>query len=88
MYWLQATTSLIGDYNYNSFVDMRDNYYLTTMSKYREILNRTDKEGASANLKTVNQELADYAYKMQSELLGEMVKKGSNHMILRYDFND
>ncbi|WP_374284999.1 C69 family dipeptidase [Lactococcus sp.] len=96
MYWLSATTAVLGDTNYNLFVDLRDTYALNTMGKFRNIQNMTDKglsaltspETITAYLTEANEKLAAAAVEAQNELLGRMVVLGSANMNLRYDFND
>ncbi|MFC4652209.1 C69 family dipeptidase [Lactococcus nasutitermitis] len=88
MYWLSATTAVLGDSNYNLFVDLRDSYALTTMAKFREIQNATDALGEKADLAAANEQLAKVALEAQNELLGRMVFLGSANMKLRFDFND
>src|SRR5699024_10484089 len=43
MYWLSATTAVLGDSNYDSFVDLRNTFELNTMAKFHEIQNETDR---------------------------------------------
>ena len=49
---------------------------------------KSDKAGAAADLQAANEELAAFALKAMTEMLGRMVISGSNRMKLRYDFND
>ncbi|MGY0179693.1 C69 family dipeptidase [Lactococcus garvieae] len=88
MYWLSCTAALLGDTDYSKYVDLRDTYELATVGKFREIQNKTDKAGAAADLQAANEELAAFALKAMTEMLGRMVISGSNRMKLRYDFND
>ena len=88
MYWLSCTAALLGDTDYSKYVDLRDTYELATVGKFREIQNKTDKAGAAADLQAANEELAVFALKAMTEMLGRMVISGSNRMKLRYDFND
>lgn len=88
MYWLSATTALLGDTDYAHYVDLRDTYELDTMSELRFIQNTTDAKGKNADLKAANEKMATVALKQQTELLGKMVTSGSKRMKLRYDFND
>ena len=53
----------------------------------RALQNETDK-GSDQSLEAVNEKLAQIALTAQTELLGKMVISGSNHMKLRFDFND
>lgn len=93
MYWLSCTTALLGDTDYDFYVDMRNDYELDTMSSYRKIQNETD-EAASGQkditkyLEDANNKLATDALKRQTKLLGDMVIAGSEHMKLRYNLND
>ena len=93
MYWLSCTTALLGDTDYDFYVDMRNSYELEAMSAYRKIENDTDADLANhqdvtAYLETANQQLADTAMKLQTKLLGDMVIAGSEKMKLRYNLND
>ncbi len=96
MYWLSATTAVLGDSNYNLFVDLRDSFALETMGKLRAIQNQTDEElsvltendDCTQQLTQANEKLAAIAFQAQTALLGKMVVLGSAHMNLRYDFND
>ena len=96
MYWLSATTAVLGDANYNLFVDLRDTFALNTMAKFHEIQNQTDKNlenlpkdtDIRTYLTEANEKLAQIAFSAQNELLGRMVILGSANMKLRYDFND
>ncbi|MGY3735801.1 C69 family dipeptidase [Lactococcus taiwanensis] len=93
MYWLSATTAVLGDSNYDLFVDLRNTFELNTMAKFHEIQNETDRgfDAATdklAHLTEANEKLAAVAFKNQTELLGRMVVLGSANMKLRFDFND
>lgn len=94
MYWLSCTTALLGDTDYDFYVDMRNNYVLKAMSIYRKIQNETDaglaqnKTNIQSYLAAANQKLADEAMKQQTALLGKMVTTGSEKMKLRYNLND
>ena len=93
MYWLSCTTALLGDTDYDFYVDMRNSYELEAMSTYRKIENDTDadlanQQDVTAYLETANQQLADTAMKLQTKLLGDMVIAGSEKMKLRYNLND
>ncbi|WP_125588107.1 C69 family dipeptidase [Companilactobacillus jidongensis] len=92
MYWLSTTTALLGDTDYDLYVDMRNDYELDAMSAYRKIQNDTDTVADGADISKVledaNDKLADTALKLQTKLLGDMVIMGSEHMKLRYNLND
>ena len=93
MYWLSATTAVLGDSNYDLFVDLRNTFELNTMAKFHEIQNETDRGFDAATdklayLTEANEKLAAVAFKNQTELLGRMVVLGSANMKLRFDFND
>lgn len=93
MYWLSATTAVLGDSNYDLFVDLRNTFELNTMAKFHEIQNETDRgfdaaPDKLAYLTEANEKLAAVAFKNQTELLGRMVVLGSANMKLRFDFND
>ncbi|WP_125763443.1 C69 family dipeptidase [Companilactobacillus hulinensis] len=93
MYWLSCTTALLGDTDYDFYVDMRNDYELDTMSSYRKIQNDTDaaisgQSDIAKFLEDANNKLADDALKRQTKLLGDMVIAGSEHMKLRYNLND
>lgn len=94
MYWLSCTTALLGDTDYDFYVDMRNSYELEAMSIYRKIQNNTDEEFNNLKgnpedyLLNANQKLADEALRLQTKLLGEMVIAGSEKMRLRYNLND
>lgn len=89
MYWLSATTSVLGDNNYALFVDLRDSYALETGGKLRAIQAETDKTAQNeADLTAANEKLAQIAFEAQRELLGRMVVLGSANMKLRFDSND
>ena len=87
MYWLTTMTAVLGDSNFQGYVDKRDTFDLNTMAKLRALQNETDK-GSDQSLEAVNEKLAQIALTAQTELLGKMVISGSNHMKLRFDFND
>ncbi len=93
MYWLSCTTALLGDTNYDFYVDMRNTFELEAMSAYHVIQNETDKafadqKDAAAFLEAANNKLASESLKRQTALLGQMVISGSEHMKLRYNLND
>ncbi|GBG97389.1 C69 family dipeptidase [Lactococcus termiticola] len=89
MYWLSATTAVLGDSNYNLFVDLRDMYALETGGKLRAIQAETDKIATrAAELQEANEKMAELAFEAQRELLGRLVILGSANMKLRFDFND
>lgn len=92
MYWLSCATALLGDTDYDFYVDMRNTFELEAMSKYREIQNATDAEFKQskdvATLAKANQELADESFTRQTKLFREMVISGSERMKLRYNLND
>jgi len=93
MYWLSCTAALLGDTDYDFYVDMRNSYELDAMSTYRKIENDTDAElskhrNIPAYLEAANQHLADEAMRLQTKLLGDMVIAGSEKMKLRYNLND
>jgi dipeptidase len=92
MYWLSCTTALLGDTDYDLYVDMRNNKELDTMAKFHQILHKTDKKFAETKdeqlLQQANEELSSEALARQTELLGKMVIFGSERMKLRYNFND
>lgn len=93
MYWLSATTALLGDTNYEFYMDMRDGYVLEAMAEYHAIQHEVDaRVTGSADvpvlLADANDRLAKMAVKKQTELLGKMVRSGSEHMTLRFNFND
>lgn len=88
MYWLTTMTAVLGDSNFQGYVDKRDDFDLKTMAKLRALQNETDKAIDNQSLEAVNEKLAQIALTAQTELLGKMVISGSNHMKLRFDFND
>ncbi|MFT8477373.1 MAG: C69 family dipeptidase, partial [Liquorilactobacillus sp.] len=94
MYWLSCTTALLGDTDYDFYVDMRNSYELEAMSNYHKIQNDIDKNfndkgnNSDKYLEEANQKFADEALKLQTKLLGEMVIAGSEKMKLRYNLND
>jgi len=93
MYWLSCTTALLGDTDYDFYVDMRNDYELDAMSAYRKIQNDTDadiknQKDIEKYLETANENLANTAFELQTKLLGDMVTMGSEHMKLRYNLND
>lgn len=93
MYWLSCTTALLGDTNYDFYVDMRNDYELQAMSAYHKIQNETDKDIDNHNnineyLTSANERLANEAFERQTALLGNMVISGSEQMKLRYNLND
>lgn len=81
-------TAVLGDSNFQGYVDKRDDFDLKTMAKLRALQNETDKAIDNQSLEAVNEKLAQIALTAQTELLGKMVISGSNHMKLRFDFND
>lgn len=93
MYWLSATTALVGDANYDMYVDFKNTYELEAMSMYHQLQREIDAGVSSAEdisqyLTAGNQKLADYALMRATQLLGDMVNFGSNKMKLRYNLND
>ena len=95
MYWLSCTTALLGDTNYDLYVDFRNTFELEAMGSYRKIQHDTDadiKKQSSADiqkyLEKANDKLANDSLKRQTKLLGDMVIFGSEHMKLRYNLND
>ncbi|SUP52955.1 Dipeptidase A [Weissella viridescens] len=95
MYWLSCTTALLGDTNYDLYVDLRNTHELEEMSAYRRIQRQADAQVQSDQatatgdiLTQANQALADEALQRQTKLLGEMVTLGSANMTLRYNLND
>lgn len=93
MYWLSCATALLGDTDYNFYVDFRNTFELEAMSVYRGIQNATDKAVADQDdvqkfLEAANEKLADESLKRQTKLFGDMVISGSEHMKLRYNLND
>ncbi len=93
MYWLSCATALLGDADYNFYVDFRNTFELQAMSAYHEIQNETDKALADQSdvqnfLAAANEKLADESFKRQTKLFGDMVISGSEHMKLRYNLND
>lgn len=93
MYWLSCATALLGDTDYNFYVDFRNTFELEAMSVYRGIQNATDKAVADQTdvqkfLEAANEKLADESLKRQTKLFGDMVISGSEHMKLRYNLND
>lgn len=93
MYWLSCTTALLGDTDYDFYVDMRNSFELEAMGAYHLIQNNTDADLANhtdvtAYLEAANNQLADESLKRQTKLLGDMVIAGSEQMKLRYNLND
>ena len=88
MYWLATATAVLGDNNYQQYVDMRDGFELRTMAKLRAISNEVDSGKANHSLEEINEKLAQTALSSQNDLFGKMVISGSQHMKLRFDFND
>ncbi|GEO73934.1 dipeptidase [Levilactobacillus namurensis] len=93
MYWLSCTTALLGDTDYDLYVDLRNTFALEAMGAYRKIQNDTDaaiadQSDVTAYLQAANEKLANESFKRQTKLLGDMVIMGSEHMKLRYNLND
>lgn len=93
MYWLSCTTALLGDTDYDLYVDLRNTFALEAMGSYRKIQNDTDaaladQTDVTAYLQAANDKLANDSFKRQTKLLGDMVITGSEHMKLRYNLND
>lgn len=93
MYWLSCTTALLGDTNYDLYVDLRNTFELQAMTAYRQIQHEADAavvagEHVEDVLADANQKLADDSVARQTKLLGEMVTLGSANMTLRYNLND
>ncbi|WP_125544992.1 C69 family dipeptidase [Levilactobacillus lindianensis] len=93
MYWLSCTVALLGDTDYDLYVDFRNTYALQAMSAYREIQHATDaaiQDGADvkSTLKDANEKLSQESFTRTTKLLGDMVTFGSEHMKLRYNLND
>jgi len=93
MYWLSCTTALLGDTDYDLYVDLRNTFALEAMGAYHKIQNDTDAAIATASdpeafLAAANEKLANESFTRQTKLLGDMVIMGSEHMKLRYNLND
>ncbi|WP_125573737.1 C69 family dipeptidase [Levilactobacillus huananensis] len=93
MYWLSCTVALLGDTDYDLYVDFRNTYALQAMSAYREIQHATDaaiQDGADvkSTLLDANEKLSNESFTRTTKLLGDMVTFGSEHMKLRYNLND
>lgn len=93
MYWLSCTVALLGDTDYDLYVDFRNTYALQAMSAYREIQHATDaaiQDGVDvkSTLKDANEKLSQESFTRTTKLLGDMVTFGSEHMKLRYNLND
>lgn len=93
MYWLSCTTALLGDTDYDFFVDFRNTFELEAMSAYHMIQNETDKavkgqKDVQKFLEDANEKLATESLERQTKLLGKMVISGSERMKLRYNMND
>ena len=93
MYWLSCTTALLGDTNYDLYVDLRNTFELEAMGAYHKIQNDTDEnfdqnKANSKYLEEANEKLANESFTRQTKLLGDMVILGSEHMKLRYNLND
>ncbi len=93
MYWLSCATALLGDTDYNFYVDFRNTFELEAMSAYHRIQNETDKAVADQKdvqkfLEAANEKLATESLTRQTKLFGDMVISGSEHMKLRYNLND
>lgn len=93
MYWLSCTTALLGDTDYDLYVDLRNTFELEAMGAYRHIQNEADQNFATQSdpvkyLEAANEKLAHESFTRQTKLLGEMVTLGSAHMKLRYNLND
>ena len=93
MYWLSCTTALLGDTDYDFYVDMRNTFELEAVASYRAIQHETDnalknQTDVQALLEKANERLASESLKRQTKLLGDMVISGSERMKLRYNLND
>lgn len=93
MYWLSCATALLGDTDYNFYVDFRNTFELEAMSAYHRIQNETDKAVADQKdvqkfLEAANEKLATESLTRQTKLFGDMVISGSEHMKIRYNLND
>lgn len=93
MYWLSCTTALLGDTDYNLYVDLKNTFELETMAVFHKIQHETDKAVAGQQdvqqfLQAANEKLAKEALQRQTKLLGDMVVLGSANMKLRYNLND
>ncbi|MFD1472128.1 C69 family dipeptidase [Companilactobacillus mishanensis] len=93
MYWLSCTTALLGDTDYDFYVDFRNTFELEAMGAYRQIQHETDagisgKNDVQSFLADANNKLANESLKRQTKLLGDMVIAGSENMKLRYNLND
>ncbi|QGZ70616.1 C69 family dipeptidase [Pediococcus pentosaceus] len=93
MYWLSCTTALLGDTDYDLYVDLRNTFELETTGIYRRIQNETDRAikhqtNPTQFLELANEQLATESFTRQTKLLGDMVTLGSAHMKLRYNLND
>jgi dipeptidase len=93
MYWLSCTLALLGDANYGLYSDLVDQFEQTTVASCRNLLQKVDQLAQTVDdvpnyLTQVNAQLAEISLANATQLLGDMVKTGSNHMKLRFSLND
>lgn len=89
MYWLSCVTAVLGDYNYNFYVNYKNTFEVEAMSKYRQIQNETDKISLGKKnicnyLETVNNRLAEESLKRQLKLFENMIINSVGKMKLRF----
>lgn len=93
MYWLSCATALLGDTDYDLYVDLRNTFELEAVAAYRRIQLQTDaaigeQTDVQAYLEEANNAIANESFTRQTKLFGDMVILGSEHMKLRYNLND
>ncbi|MGX7200408.1 C69 family dipeptidase [Enterococcus nangangensis] len=93
MYWLSATTALLGDSNFSLYSDLEASFEQKTVAACRKIQQDTDRKIAeatdvSATLTAANEAMAAISFANATALLGEMVTTGGSSMKLRYTLND
>jgi len=88
IYWLSKTASLIGDSNFHFYENLRDDFVAESMIDYLKIQQITDQHSMGnvgniqSYLEDANQKMAEISLEKTKKLLGEMIKKGAQSLII------
>ncbi|MBA1434620.1 C69 family dipeptidase, partial [Bombilactobacillus bombi] len=92
-YWLSRTLGVLGDTNYSLYSEYHAQFEQKTLAQLRAIVQATDKQASGSQnidqlLKQANQQLSTIFIQNSWELLGNMVKSGSERMKLKFTIFD
>lgn len=92
-YWLSRTMGVLGDTNYSLYSEYHAQFEQKTLAELRAVILDTDvqiehSKEAEQLLTKANQKLSDIYIKNSWELLGNMVKSGSERMQLKFTIFD